>query len=131
MIKTLLYTLHLMFLFGTKRLKGERRLEFRSLVLVDALHHWRYTLPNFLMFCSVYMIHCPSLFTVLLINIYSYPIGFECSYYIAYILYDIRVHMLFFRKHESPKPRARSEAKESTPKKQKLCNCKNSRCLKL
>ncbi|KAM5565507.1 protein tesmin/TSO1-like CXC 6 [Rosa sericea] len=34
-------------------------------------------------------------------------------------------------KHESPKPRARSEAKESTPKKQKLCNCKNSRCLKL
>ncbi|XP_004291193.1 PREDICTED: protein tesmin/TSO1-like CXC 6 [Fragaria vesca subsp. vesca] len=34
-------------------------------------------------------------------------------------------------RYESPKPRARSEAKDSTPKKQKLCNCKNSRCLKL
>ncbi|XP_050366416.1 protein tesmin/TSO1-like CXC 6 [Argentina anserina] len=35
------------------------------------------------------------------------------------------------RRYESPKPRARSESKDNTPKKQKLCNCKNSRCLKL
>ncbi|GMJ15894.1 hypothetical protein like AT4G29000 [Hibiscus trionum] len=36
-------------------------------------------------------------------------------------------------KQESPRsrPRAHAEAKNGTPKKQKLCNCKNSRCLKL
>ncbi|KAL0327547.1 UNVERIFIED_CONTAM: protein tesmin/TSO1-like CXC 5 [Sesamum angustifolium] len=36
-------------------------------------------------------------------------------------------------KTESPKSRERCniEPKDSTPKKQKLCNCKNSRCLKL
>ncbi|KAK8553525.1 hypothetical protein V6N13_062327 [Hibiscus sabdariffa] len=37
------------------------------------------------------------------------------------------------RKQESPRsrPRAHAEAKDGTPKKQKQCNCKNSRCLKL
>ena len=37
------------------------------------------------------------------------------------------------RKPESPMSRARPaiEAKDSTPKKQKQCNCKHSRCLKL
>ncbi|KAE8735232.1 Protein tesmin/TSO1-like CXC 8 [Hibiscus syriacus] len=36
-------------------------------------------------------------------------------------------------KQESPRsrPRAHAEAKDGTPKKQKQCNCKNSRCLKL
>ncbi|KAE8688995.1 hypothetical protein F3Y22_tig00110945pilonHSYRG00110 [Hibiscus syriacus] len=36
-------------------------------------------------------------------------------------------------KQESPRsrPRAHAEAKDRTPKKQKQCNCKNSRCLKL
>ncbi|KAK7858134.1 protein tesmin/tso1-like cxc 5 [Quercus suber] len=36
-------------------------------------------------------------------------------------------------KQESPrpKPRANAEAKDSTPKKQKQCNCRSSRCLKL
>ncbi|KAK9274354.1 hypothetical protein L1049_019168 [Liquidambar formosana] len=36
-------------------------------------------------------------------------------------------------KLESPKPRPRcdNEVKDGTPKKQKQCNCKNSRCLKL
>lgn len=41
--------------------------------------------------------------------------------------------IFFFRKPESPKSRSRSnvEVKENTPKKQKQCNCKHSRCLKL
>ncbi|XVF35465.1 hypothetical protein REPUB_Repub18cG0148300 [Reevesia pubescens] len=36
-------------------------------------------------------------------------------------------------KQDSPRsrPRAHAEAKDGTPKKQKQCNCKNSRCLKL
>ncbi|XWS72556.1 hypothetical protein CRYUN_Cryun02cG0049900 [Craigia yunnanensis] len=36
-------------------------------------------------------------------------------------------------KQESPRsrPRAHAEVKDGTPKKQKQCNCKNSRCLKL
>ncbi|XVE53725.1 hypothetical protein DITRI_Ditri03aG0025500 [Diplodiscus trichospermus] len=36
-------------------------------------------------------------------------------------------------KQESPRsrPRSHTEAKDGTPKKQKQCNCKNSRCLKL
>ncbi|MED6111952.1 Protein tesmin/TSO1-like CXC 5 [Stylosanthes scabra] len=36
-------------------------------------------------------------------------------------------------KSESPKPRSRTnfETKEATPKKQKQCNCKHSKCLKL
>ncbi|OUZ99985.1 CRC domain [Macleaya cordata] len=41
--------------------------------------------------------------------------------------------MYFFRKPESPRsrPRANIEVKDGTPKKQKQCNCKHSRCLKL
>lgn len=43
------------------------------------------------------------------------------------------VKMLQVSKQESPKsrPRYNVELKDSTPKKQKQCNCKNSRCLKL
>lgn len=39
----------------------------------------------------------------------------------------------FFRKPESPNVRARTnvDVKDSTPKKQKQCNCKHSKCLKL
>lgn len=39
----------------------------------------------------------------------------------------------FCRKPDSPKsrPRSNSEVKDATPKKQKQCNCKHSRCLKL
>ncbi|KAB5552628.1 hypothetical protein DKX38_009939 [Salix brachista] len=41
--------------------------------------------------------------------------------------------LLIFRKPESPKsrPRPNAELKDGTPKKQKQCNCKHSRCLKL
>nr|GMD93327.1 protein tesmin/TSO1-like CXC 5 isoform X1 [Ipomoea batatas] len=48
----------------------------------------------------------------------------------------VRFYLLFFfsRKPESPGARSRqnaSEVKDGTPKKQKQCNCKHSRCLKL
>jgi len=42
-------------------------------------------------------------------------------------------NLYFFRKPESPKSRSRPnfEMKDATPKKQKQCNCKHSKCLKL
>ncbi|KAF1871235.1 hypothetical protein Lal_00020027 [Lupinus albus] len=52
---------------------------------------------------------------------------------IPHPVHKLPVNMLQVSKQESPESRPRQNLglKESTPKKQKQCNCKNSRCLKL
>lgn len=69
-----------------------------------------------------------------LIACFSWLVFYTVSIFVLVLCIHINaLHVYIFSlgRHESPKSRPGVEPKDGTPKKQKQCKCRNSRCLKL